>query len=103
MGSRISFEVPWYSNSLRIIGFNICVVLSLSFLQMGFDLEIGVQNKTKDLLWSYFKRDQNIRKNAGKFALLCLWRCGNLLEGGDELFSYNTCRGMLHKPYIIRL
>ncbi|CAH1426317.1 unnamed protein product [Lactuca virosa] len=51
----------------------------------GLDLEIGVQNKTKYLLWSYFKRDQNIRKNAGKFALLCLWRCGNLLEGGDEI------------------
>ncbi|CAH1426318.1 unnamed protein product [Lactuca virosa] len=84
-GHNISFKVPSNRDSSTITGFNICAVLSLSFLQMGLDLEIGVQNKTKDLLWSYFKRDQNIRKNAGKFALLSLWRCGNLLEDGDEI------------------
>ncbi|KAI3682280.1 hypothetical protein L2E82_49986 [Cichorium intybus] len=84
-GSRISFKVPLHRNSSKIIGFNMCAVLSLFFLQIGLDLEIGVQNMTKDLLWSYFKRDQNIRMNAGKFALLSLWRCGNLLEGGDEI------------------
>ncbi|KAL4588044.1 hypothetical protein LXL04_000922 [Taraxacum kok-saghyz] len=83
--SQLSFKVPSHPNSLRIIGFSMCAVLSLSFLQVGLDLEIGVHNKTKDLLWSYFKRDQNIRKDAGIFALLSLWRCGNMLGVGDEI------------------
>ncbi|KAI3525669.1 hypothetical protein L1887_04646 [Cichorium endivia] len=85
-GPQISFDVPWHDGSFRIIGFNMCVILSQP--SPGYDflnLVIEVYNKTKDLFWIYIQEQQRILKNTENYAWLSVWRCGNLLEAGDEI------------------
>lgn len=45
-----------------------------------------VYNATKDLLWRYSNGNQESYQTLEKRAWLSLWRCGNLLEVGDEIF-----------------
>ncbi|CAI9298947.1 unnamed protein product [Lactuca saligna] len=82
-GPKFSFKVPWHHNSLRISGFNMCVLLNQlpSFPYM----EIELHNETKDLVWNYIKGDRDVPKGVKNIAWLSLWRCGNILEGGDEI------------------
>ncbi|KAL4588409.1 hypothetical protein LXL04_001297 [Taraxacum kok-saghyz] len=85
-GPQISFQVPWHDERLRISGFCLCVVLSPSSRSEYFRLKIDVYNMTKDVLWEYYIASQSFPKNVESYALLNLWRCGNLLEVGNEVF-----------------
>lgn len=85
-GPQISFKVPWHHYRSRISGFNMCVLLNQ--LSAFPYMEIKVHNKTKDLFWNYIKGNQEIpsrNRNERKFAWLSVWRCGNVLEEGDEI------------------
>lgn len=84
-GKQISFKVPWHQNSWTIIGFNMCVVFYYLNKCHPF-LEIEVYNKTEHVWWTYQKKNQEIPRTVEKLAWLSFWRCGNLLEAGDEIF-----------------
>ncbi|CAH1426320.1 unnamed protein product [Lactuca virosa] len=84
-GPQISFQVPSHNDRSRIRGFNMCVVLFPSRKYEYFILWINVHNITKDCLWDYQRGLQKIPKNVENYAWLSLWRCGNLLEAGDQI------------------
>ncbi|KAI3525667.1 hypothetical protein L1887_04641 [Cichorium endivia] len=84
-GSQISFRVPWHRNSSAILGFNMCAVLSGSGRYDYAYLNTQVSNKTKDLEWTYIARNKKILMYMGHIAWLSVWRCGNMLDAGDEI------------------
>ncbi|KAI3788825.1 hypothetical protein L2E82_01603 [Cichorium intybus] len=59
-----------------------CLPESLGYLNANYNESL---EKTKDLLWRYYQEEQRFPKNAENYAWLSAWRCGNLLEAGDEI------------------
>ncbi|KAL4580306.1 hypothetical protein LXL04_016495 [Taraxacum kok-saghyz] len=85
-GSQISFDIPCPDDKLRISGFSMFLLLSRSSGPDFFSLKIDVYNKTKDILFTYHTEPHEIRtKEVENYAWLSIWRCGDLLEGGDEI------------------
>ncbi|XP_071718692.1 disease resistance protein RPV1-like [Rutidosis leptorrhynchoides] len=83
-GPEISFRVP-ENDSRRITSFNLCLVVLLQ-LELNRDLKIQVYNMFKDLLLEYrFQILDQIGKTE-KIGWVSHWRCGNLLDHGDQIF-----------------
>ncbi|KAI3525606.1 hypothetical protein L1887_04506 [Cichorium endivia] len=104
-GPQIAFFVPWIHDGSRISGFRMSAKLSLpTRFYLHLNLKTLVYNETKDLLWVYDTGDQERYQTVEKRAWLSLWRCGNLLEVGDEIVVHlNPSRGIVVEELCINL
>nr|XP_043625427.1 disease resistance protein RUN1-like [Erigeron canadensis] len=83
-GPQISFKVPCNDTHRIISGFNLCIVVPPICYVSLHESRIEVYNMTKDLLWIYYPGF--FEKATLKGWWLSVWRCGNMLQEGDQIF-----------------
>ncbi|XP_059631372.1 disease resistance protein RPV1-like [Cornus florida] len=87
MESVICFKVPSFPN-FKIQGLNVCAVYAITIGDSEKDwneLYIKVNNRTKDLKWTYSPTFVGVPDDGKDMVWLSRWNLGNQLEAGDEV------------------
>ncbi|GKB66488.1 TMV resistance protein N-like protein isoform X3 [Tanacetum coccineum] len=96
-GSKISFRVPSHPEGARISGLNVSYVYtSTVYFESSIISSVEVNNKTKLVVWKYTPtkhvKCENMREPY-YYVWSSLWRCGDLLDDGDEVVVCITLSG----------